>query len=325
MTSMRHVRLLLVAWLGCLPMSGIAYGVDVHFHLTYALCRLAGMSAENSLWIASADQSMDDNENTTAFKDVLSWATNNRKFRHNGQLYHCLIDDGTTEETAEAFVPTTVKFESPKALGQALIHIETELGALRNAANPDASEPDLETRRIMSLIAFGQYLHARQDYYSHRQPTGNLSETYFLPYGTKWGHAAVGDGLTADYVADRPVMGYAMVDRSFADILAYARQIDPKGYHGPGYGKPVLQRLINALVPLYWRTVRGVTAIRAPNPESIPGALKAEIKKSMNRDIPIPEYVDDLKNSKCTVLPYDHPETPLSQVVDRIKAIARGL
>ena len=44
----------LVILLGLMPRGAKAYNEDVHFNLTYVLCRLAGLPLRDALWIADA-------------------------------------------------------------------------------------------------------------------------------------------------------------------------------------------------------------------------------------------------------------------------------
>ncbi len=110
-----------------------AYEADVHFNLTYALARLASMSDEEALTVASADQRMDENSTTVA-EMVLATDPNGFEARKR-RTWHAL-DDSREQVLAQKAVLWK------RALEQ------------------------------KSLVALGQYFHFLQDHYSHREVKG---------------------------------------------------------------------------------------------------------------------------------------------------------
>lgn len=109
------------------------YEEDVHFSLTYALCRLGTMSAADALRVASADQGMDDNETTKA-KHVATFSASGGE-AYKRKVWHALNDN------------------RDKVLAQREVLWERAVGT-------------------KSLVCFGQYLHYFEDSFSHREVKG---------------------------------------------------------------------------------------------------------------------------------------------------------
>lgn len=63
-------KYLALAAAATMPVSGWTYSKDVHFDLTYAMCRINNYSSAEALQVASGDQGMDDNDTVVASLDV---------------------------------------------------------------------------------------------------------------------------------------------------------------------------------------------------------------------------------------------------------------
>jgi hypothetical protein len=194
--------------LGLMPRGAWAYQVDVHFNLTYVLCRLAGLDTKDALWISDANQSMDDNECTTAYLTGTWWLGHQKQAYYNGKTWHVLSDVNKREGTDLVIGMINIRFNDDGVLARRAIL--SRLDALWNRI--PAGLPKSENERIRADIAMGQYLHARQDYFSHRQFTKTYTDIFgklhqvnyldpneYLPYGPRAGHVPDGDGSTADY------------------------------------------------------------------------------------------------------------------------------
>lgn len=251
---MAKTRCLLIMFLvmlsGLLPCGAWAYGEDVHFNLTYVLCRLAGLEKKDALWIADANQSMDNNSSTTAyeFKSIF----NRGPYDNNGRHFHDLRDENKVNDT-----------DVPSILGLITIRYSDGGRAARDASRDQLRKllersqevTNDENHRITADIAFGQYLHAEQDYFSHRQFTrdylvpsnsddADSSAGNFLPYGPHVGHAHDGDGHSADYVVLRPGLARLMVQDCYRKICQFAGK--------PAENIPAsLNALVDALASTY--------------------------------------------------------------------------
>ena len=116
------VAVIIALWL--FPKPVFAYGPDVHFNLTYVLCRLAGLPADDSLWIADADQSMDKNECTTAYSDVpdtlrQEFHLKEKVWIRNGESWHAFTDVGADDSTLSDITQAS-KYSDPAAARNAV-------------------------------------------------------------------------------------------------------------------------------------------------------------------------------------------------------------
>jgi hypothetical protein len=121
-----------------------AYEADVHYSTTYVLARAAGWTAADALTIASADQGVDENQDTVAALEVDTTAASSLHQAEKNLRFHCFSRTGGPAGQIAADV--------------------LEVMSAHFAAVPAADERRGNTR---SLIALGVALHCQQDAYSH--------------------------------------------------------------------------------------------------------------------------------------------------------------
>ena len=320
----------------------LAYGVDVHFNLTYVLCRLAGLPAKDALWIADADQSMDDNDCTTAFSgllDALNQQVNPFKRKvwvRNGRDWHAFSNEGGEETVDPRGIPTTIHYDSPPIARAA---IKTRLDALWQRvlhSTHDITKSNSDAT-IQAEIAMGQFLHFEQDYFSHRQLTLDyLNDDKYLPYGPFWGHVA--DKHVPDYVGARPSLANRMIQDSYTYIRGFTKAL---------YGKDLaeeisqanLKLLIYALAnsyhfyhdptatDLFGNTQPYLRVKREPSQLEVQAALSKALQSvhATEWGKTLPLYTrDKAKDEFPFKLPYDDPKMELSKVKQRINALEKN-
>ena len=167
--------------------------------------------------MADADQSMDDNDNTTAFGEGVSDTVETALWMRNGVEFHAFssIDDITDAHN----------------------EIQNRMVTLRKRAFDALKNPKRSRENtIVALIAMGQYLHFEQDFFSHRHLTKTaLDDKLWEPYGPVKGH--IFDGETPDYVGARPRLAALMIRDSYKNIRDFVRL---------GYGKDQAKEISGA-------------------------------------------------------------------------------
>ena|SRR6185436_10715457 len=138
-----------------------AYEADIHFSTTYVLARAVGWPEADALTIASANQGVDENQDTVAALEVDT--TNSLHQADKNLIFHCFS-------------------RTPGQAGQISSDV-LEVIAHHFAEVPDRDDdPRSHARR---LIALGVALHCQQDAYSHAGFGGSCGS--YL--GTCYGHA----------------------------------------------------------------------------------------------------------------------------------------
>jgi hypothetical protein len=74
-----------------------AYEADIHYSTTYVLARAAGWSEADALTIASANQGVDENQDTVAAievdttpsRSIAGYVTNSRRQAEKNLRFHC--------------------------------------------------------------------------------------------------------------------------------------------------------------------------------------------------------------------------------------------
>ena len=263
--------------LGLMPRGAWAYNEDIHFNLTYVLCRLAGFPLKDALWIADADQSMDENDCTNAFpesKVAEQDFTRQRIWVRNGHDWHAFSGAGGIEidpldllefslalSLSDPPWTTVIAFVIALSPETRIIHyIDPEKARIdrkarfdklwqRVLANTPTSATSDENKTIKAEIAMGQFLHFEQDYFAHRQLTPEaLNDDKYLPYGPIWGHFT--DKHVPDYVGARPGLAGLMIKDNYKYLRLFVNKLYGKDM-APEIPDPAIQSLILALVQSY--------------------------------------------------------------------------
>ena len=339
----------LVLALGLVSRRACAYNDDVHFNLTYVLCRMAGLPLKDALWIALADQSMDDNEQTSAFNgniDAIEQAAGIKQevWQRNGRDWHAFSSKGGEETLLAGLLSKRGRRVHYYHVEEARSDILTRRNVLQQrvfaslhlVANTD------NTHILQSEIALGQFLHYEQDYFSHRQLTLEaVNNVKYLPYGPFFGHSA--DNHDPDYVGARPELAGLMIEDSYKCIRlfaakSYGRDLRPEMPHS------ALQSIINGLAAHgyhYYPDIHPTGLFGSPQPylrvkqpptqketnSALSSALQAlHLSGPWVTHLPCYAYPDDsgLEYSKARhpfVLPYDNPKAPLIAMKNRVDAL----
>lgn len=298
------------------PRPCFAYGTDVHFNLTYILCRLADLPEKDALWIAAANESMDHNTSTSAWYDgVLTQGV----WVQNGINWHCFTSEGASPTTGNDRTHT-ITYVNPDLAKSKIKGRLNELWAnvdLQYRRHfPGDSQRD---RTIAANIAMGQFLHFEQDYFSHRQLTGYLDEKTWLPYGPFLGHVL--DGEFPDYVVAREDLAESMVE----DTYFYIRHFSQMTHHSPQQPPPtLLVSLIHAIASSY---TLPPPLPPQPNGDNTPPApplhlslrpSQSDVNKKLSPHISMYAWSTNLPTftDKCKYqLPYDNAASiPLKEV-----------
>src|SRR5690349_24472180 len=121
-----------------------AYEADIHYSATYVLARAAGWSAADARTIASANEGVDENQDTVAALEVDSIASSLHQAEQNLK-YHCFS-------------------QAPGQEGQISADVRKVISS--HFADVPRSEGDARSK-ASRLIALGVALHCQQDAYSH--------------------------------------------------------------------------------------------------------------------------------------------------------------
>lgn len=217
----------LIAFLAVAACPAHGYSEDVHFHLTLLLCRMAGMTRAQAGIIANANQSMDQDDGTTAFDGIAKVLT--VPWQHNGKLWHAfsngdaaharrMIEMRMEELRLAAFKPAR------PLLWDDFVIKRTKEGVF-GIGNSDPSEESITIGEIRRLIRFGQFLHFQQDYYSHRRMGFEyMRDDQFVPYSPAKGHG-VEHGIQPDCIPNRVLLAKKMAKASFKYISDYAKHV----------------------------------------------------------------------------------------------------
>ncbi|WP_158229168.1 DUF6765 family protein [Collimonas sp. PA-H2] len=168
------------------------YQSDIHYYMTYFLAIAAGIDKEDARTIALAAQFVDDNPLTepidldeTGSPEYIKSIFDNQPRLKN---YHFTLSDGTTGTTAEKYKNNNLDLALTDPSQQLL-------NLLRAAENAPSKCP--------SLQFFGEYLHAFQDTFSHRDSND-------IPVDAVW-HVPLSDtqlGIGHGYLFTNPDMTY---------------------------------------------------------------------------------------------------------------------
>jgi Family of unknown function (DUF6765) len=122
-----------------------AYEEDIHYSTTYALARAVGWSEAEALTIASANQAVDENQDTVAALEVDTISISSLRQAEKNLRFHCFS----------------------KTLGQAG-QISADVRKVITGHFAEVPGHDEDPRRnARRLIALGVALHCQQDAYSH--------------------------------------------------------------------------------------------------------------------------------------------------------------
>jgi RHS repeat-associated protein len=131
------------------------YAIDVHYYMTYFLALVSGLSEEQAWIIATAAQTIDDvNPYTDAMPHMTPWDADSGKAR---ELYH--------------FTQTSTDWNT----------YSTQITNLHDYA----MQAEENYGSCLKLQFYGEYLHAFQDTYGHR-------DNHDVPYGAAAGHMLAG-------------------------------------------------------------------------------------------------------------------------------------
>ena len=122
-----------------------AYEADIHYSTTYALARAVGWSEADALTIASANQAVDENQDTVAALEVDTIPISSLRQAEKNLRFHCFS----------------------KTRGQAG-QISADVRKVISGHFAEVPDHDEDPRRnARRLIALGVALHCQQDAYSH--------------------------------------------------------------------------------------------------------------------------------------------------------------
>jgi hypothetical protein len=194
-----------------------AYEIDVHFYLTYVLARLAGLADPEAWLVARADQSLDDNNATTAFTFPLP----PRNYREHGRHWHAL-------NVGQAAVMQRFK----------ALQCRADVSETFDRAVRTTCERQISAVSVGGLIALGQFLHYYQDTYAHSRAAELTSG--WIPYGATFGHLF--QGIQPDLIPNRPMLAQRMALDVFAALKQFAAE------HGKMRGSYPSEQQIRDLV-----------------------------------------------------------------------------
>lgn len=164
---------------------GFSYEEDTHFHITYVICRCAGMTDAESLKVAAVDEGMDDSKGTVANGGILGIIPNIRE----ESLWHALDEGGEMGATG-------IVRRKDELFKAALFRPTTD----------------------SKLFCLGVFFHYQGDTWAHRHHyDGNVnSHSGYTTYWTPVGHARHG------HQPDRPPFDPVCAVQNFEDGLKYA-------------------------------------------------------------------------------------------------------
>ena len=201
----RRQCVLLVLAIISLLLSGkpaAAYQEDMHYSMTYVICRSVGFTHEEAIVVAAADQGMDDSDGTSPVGPFFKWT--GASYVANQWFWHALDRDGAMN--AKGII------EQKKILFQVA---------------QDLAYGDNTRER---LIMLGVFLHYQQDTWSHRHhynkggSGGTLlpqSRENWITYNTPGGHVGklLGEVYEPDYPPYDPVTAFMCLE----DGILYTR------------------------------------------------------------------------------------------------------
>jgi len=148
------------------------YEEDVHFDMTYFLAIVSGLTPRQALIIASADRYIDDNPDTEPYGSLGG--------NLSARYYYHFTQDGHDTSTDPA-----TRYLDPVNPQLTLLH--------ENATSSVAISPQATLSACARLQFYGEFLHAYQDTYAHRDQDN-------VPYGATAGHLS--GGHNPDYTYD---------------------------------------------------------------------------------------------------------------------------
>ncbi len=233
-----------VVWLLSSSTPASAYEQDVHFYLTYTLSRLAGLTDSEAFIVARADQSLDDNHETTAFE----WPPPLKYIQH-GKDWHALNTDQRL---------VMDRFLSLQCAAGVRWSINRTIEHTCGAGT---------TKGSMQLVKLGQFLHYYQDTYSHSDK--NELQSDWSTYGPLWGHFFEG------HAPDRVPYNVGLAKRMAADVFATLQRFVGDRGEGrivsiPDYRKErIIGELVDALDDSYTNYMKNYR----PGPNFIPPSV----------------------------------------------------
>jgi RHS repeat-associated protein len=176
------------------------YQIDVHYYMTFFLAITAGVDVDIARQIALATQYIDDNPVTRPMK--------------NGESFFEYWDSVLINKPAlERYHFTQYGYDDSRNTAEALFHLYTNLDLesyitrrIKNPNNPQLhrllaaskyakTDPDANCRTSIQL--FGEYLHAFEDTFAHRNYSNDPYSPTILNLG--FGHAAGGESPDYTY------------------------------------------------------------------------------------------------------------------------------
>ena len=296
----------------------LAYSTDVHFNLTYVEARLVGIDANDALWIALADESIDHNRTTSAYSGTIDtvfqlFGLHRYVWAHNGEAWQAYTDIGAPNSALDG-VLTSTRYSSPALARAALNGRRDHLwnDAVATLAHGNSAD---RSSMIRADIALGVFLHYEQDYYGHRQFGPDLDGQNWVPFGTFRGHSA--EGYATDYVALRPILAREMLATTYGYLMQWQARRNIKA--------PELPASLNATLINHISTAYDSRAMDYPNHRFRPWfpaqqALNTALSSALAANAASREWRTTLPNANDLKLqlPYDQPQTPLREVERRV-------
>jgi RHS repeat-associated protein len=192
------------------------YEIDVHYYMTYFLALMAGLDPATALKIALGDQYVDDNPNTSPTPNAISPSS---MFANKNALldYHFVLSDSSGKTLTaynNTYVNSVVNSLSPQ---------------LQNLKCASDKAPNADSKAQF----FGEFLHAFEDTYGHRDSNDFPIDALTLGVGA--GHTDYGHNpdYTYNHRSAIPLSGHMVWDNNemrtdameravFAQLQAYA-------------------------------------------------------------------------------------------------------
>jgi RHS repeat-associated protein len=202
------------------------YEIDVHYYMTYFLAVMAGIDSNTALRIALGDQYVDDNPNTSPMPNGISLDS-----LKNNKLalldYHFVLSD-SSDPNASTYGDTLSPYKNGN-VSSVTGNPSPQLTKLKCYAD---NAPDTNSRSQF----FGEYLHAFEDTFGHRD-SSNVPIDALSEFGGT-GHTMYGHNpdYTYNHSSAIPLPGHmnwdtneartdAMESAVFSELKAYAARL----------------------------------------------------------------------------------------------------
>ncbi|MFC5475459.1 DUF6765 family protein [Paraherbaspirillum soli] len=166
------------------------YQSDIHYYMTYFLAMAAGMDVNDARVMALAAQYVDDNPDTEPMN--LSGGLDDS---HRARLlsYHFTMVSSTVDSVTGRIKGGVSDYGSPtNSTDYINIPENDQLGRLYAAVSMSATESNLVNKRCTKLQFMGEYLHAFEDTFAHRDSNNH-------PFALDVGLGHGGYGSNPDY------------------------------------------------------------------------------------------------------------------------------